>query len=304
MRRVRIAACLAAALLCGGCAAKAMSARPGTSNTPNPLNSSEVLSAADKPPGYYPGYADTGLIKIADYETWLTKNQTRIDEIQVRISAIRERRIAPGCIGEDRYTCVATLAQKFAIADYSQDGSIVAEMQVDVNGKPVRRPKFEIIGFVLRPDAKAKNPAAIALPTRFVLKMTDSGMVSALEVDFTHDPMAARTQEQYDATDVYEAVSAVSAKNCPTLSRVDVARWIENTIKPTLRSAQERERRGIAETKTSKKTAFCGRTFQFNSVWANQLNKGWTTQFKSEWATRTYARQLLDVAGRVVLFVE
>jgi hypothetical protein len=303
MRRVRIAASLAAALLCGGCAAKAMSPRAAAPNTTNLLNSDEVLSAARRPPGYYPGYADSGLINIAEYEAWLTKNQIRIDEIQARISAIRERRAVAGCIGEDRYTCVATLAQKFAIADYSLDRSIVAETQYDVNGKPVTRAKFEILGFVPRPDLEAKNPNGLLFPTHFVLKMADSGKVSSLEMRFVDDPTAARTQEQYDATDVYEAVSTVIANNCPTVSRVDVARWIENKIKPTLTSTKERERRGIAEMKISKKATFCGRTFQFKSVWANQLKSGWTSQFKSEWASRTY-RHLSDIAGRTVLFVE
>lgn len=267
MRRVWAAARLAAALLCGGCAAQAVSVQPNAANySPNTLNSTEVLSAANKPAGYYPGYAEAGLPSIASYNAWLAQNRTGIDEIQSRISAIREGRIAPGCIGEDQYTCIATLAQKFAIADRMGDNSAGAATKYDVNGKPLRPSKLEVLGYVPRPDIGEKHPNATLIPTHFVLKIDSSGKVSALEVKFNDDPTAAHTQEEYDATDAYEAVSTVSAKQCPTLSRADVAKWIENTIKPSLKSSRQRVRRGTAEIETSKKAALCGRTFQFKSV--------------------------------------
>jgi hypothetical protein len=275
MRRGEFAACLLAAL-CGGCAAQAVPKQAYTYTYT--FNSTEVLSAAQKPAGFYPGYADIGLINIAGYNAWLAQNQPRVDEIQTLIGAIREGRTAPGCIGEDQYTCVATLAQKFAVADYSQDRSVIAEPKYDVNGKPLTR-KFEILGYVPRPDIEKRNPEATLFPTHFVLKMAGNGKVSALEVEFVGDPTLARTQEEYDATDAYEAVSAITAKNCPTLSRIEVAKWIENTIKPKLKSYRGRVRRGTAELELSKKTSFCGRTFQFGSLWVRRGSK-----IGGEWA--------------------
>jgi hypothetical protein len=261
MRKV---ACLLA-LLCGGCAAQAVPKQSYTYNYT--FNSTEVLSAANKPPGYYPGYADVGLVNIAEYKAWVAQNQPRIDEIQARISAIREGRTAPGCIGEDRYTCVATLSQKLAIADYSHDRSLVAEPKYDVNGKPATGSEFEFEGYEPRPAAAAD---AISIPTKFVIKMGRNGKVSTVEAKLPVDPTGARTQDQYDATDAYETVSAMTAKDCPALSREDVAKWIENTIKPKLKSHRERVRRGTAELDVSKKTVFCGRTFQFGSLWVSR----------------------------------
>jgi len=278
MRKV---ACLLAAL-CGGCAVQAVS--PPRSNI---LYSTEVLWPANKPPGYYPGYADPGLTNIADYKAWAVQNEPRIDEIQGRIGAIREGRTAPGCIGEDRYTCVATLAQKFAIADYSGKQSLVAEPQYDVNGKPVTGSEFEFEGYVPGPDA-AKHPDAMSWPTKFVLKIGRNARVSAVNVGLPLDPTGARTQAEYDDTDAYEAVSALTVKDCPTLSREDVAKWIENTVKPKLKSSRGRVRRGTAEIETMKKTAFCGRTFRFSSAWVS----------------RTYNQHGPDISGAWVLVVE
>lgn len=271
-------ACLLA-LLCGGCAAQAVPKQSYNFE----FNSSEVLSASGKPAGYYPGYADLGLINIADYKAWLAQTQPKIDEMQARIGAIKEGRTAPGCIGEDQYTCVATLAQKFAIADFSHDRSLVADPKYDVNGKPVTGSKFEFLGYVPAPHIASK-PDAFPVPTKFVLKMGRNGKVSTVEAELPTDPTAARTQDEYNATDAYEAVSSLTVKTCPALSRADVAKWIENSVKPKLKSYRGRVRRGTAEIKTSMKTAFCGRTFQFGSAWVSRTYNRDGPDIRRAWA--------------------
>jgi hypothetical protein len=112
--------------------------------------------------------------------------------------------------------------------------------------------------------------------------------VSLLEARLPGDPTFAHTQDEYDATDAYETVAAVSAQKCPTLSRPEVAKWIENTIKPSSKAYHERIRRGSAEAEISKKSVFCGRTFRFDSVWASQ----------------TYNQFRRDVTGGMVILVE
>jgi hypothetical protein len=91
-----------------------------------------------------------------------------------------------------------------------------------------------------------------------------------LTADLPKDPTIARTQEEYDATALYETVAVVTAKTCPALGRVEVHRWFENVIKLT-QSAGRRENlpepdRGHATDFVSKKLVFCGRIFEFHSV--------------------------------------
>lgn len=268
MRKV---ACLLA-LLCAGCAAQAVPKQDYAYS----FNSTEVLSARNKPAGYYPGYADLGLINIPEYQAWLAQNQPKIDDVQARINAIREGAPAPGCVGEDMYSCVATLAQKLAIADHSHDRSLVADPKYDVNGKAVTGSEFEFEGYVPRPDA-ARD--AVSTPTKFIIKMRRNGKISTVEAELPVDPTRARTQDEYDATDAYETIAALTAKQCPALSREDAAKWIENTIKPKLESYRGHARRVTAEVDLSKKTSFCGRTFQFGSLSVrrgSKFGRGWT----------------------------
>jgi hypothetical protein len=270
-------ACLLA-LLCGGCAAQAIPKQPYNFD----FKSFDVLSVKGKPAGYYPGYVDVPFVDSTT-KAWLAQHQPRIDEIQTRISAIREGRIAPGCIGEDQYTCAATLAQKFAIADHMSDESLVAETKYDVNGKPVTGSEFEFEGYVPGPDGVTHDDAVV-FPTKFVVKMGRNAKVSTVDVKLPIDPTGARTQDQYDATDAYETVSALTAKDCPALSREDVAKWIENTIKPKIKSYRERVRRGTAEIENSKRTAFCGRTFQFSSAWVSRTYNQYGPNIRGGWA--------------------
>jgi hypothetical protein len=275
MRTARFAACLVA-LLCAACAAQAVAPRSG-----------DVLKVYEEPAGYYPGI-EHSISVTPELGAWLQKNQLRIDIIQNRIVAARAGKAAPACIGEDQYTCVASLAQQFAITDsYSGNNSVVDETSYDVNGKPVNGGKFEFVGYV--PKSQPDNGGVkLAVPTKFAMSVGRDGSVSSLAAHLPSDPTFARTQDEYDATDAYETVAAVSVQKCPTLSRAEVAKWIENTIKPSSKAYRERIHRGAAEAEISKKTAFCGRNFRFNSVWASQ----------------TYNQYRRDVTGGMAILVE
>jgi hypothetical protein len=273
MRRARFATCLVA-LLCAACAAQAVA--PQTA---------DILKIYEEPAGYYPGI-EHSISVTPELSAWLQKNQLRIDIIQNRIAAIRAGKSVPACIGEDQYTCVASLAQQFAITDsYSGNNSVVDETTYDVNGKPVNGTKFEFVGYVPKSQP---NDGGVQVPTKFAVSVGRDGAISLLEAHLPSDPAFARTQDEYDATDAYETIAAVSAQQCPTLSRAEVAKWIENTIKPNAKAYHERIRRGAAEAEISKKTAFCGRNFRFNSVWASQ--------------TRNQYRR--DVTGGMAILVE
>jgi hypothetical protein len=253
MRGVRFAACLAA-LSCCACSSLAPVA-PRV----------EYVSAYGQPAGYYPGRAQADAIS-PELAAWLAKNKSGIDDVQDRVVQIREGRRPPGCIGEDKYTCVATLAQKLAITDsYVVKDNLFAEVRYDVNGRPLIG-KITFEGYL--PNAKGGD--FIYKRTAFLLTLGPQGTITTIEVSLPKDPIYARTQDEYDATAAYETVSALTAKTCPTLARADVARWIENTIKPKSKEGPRKRwsdlERGHATSITSPKTAFCGRTFQFESV--------------------------------------
>ena len=109
----------------------------------------EFVSPEGQPAGYYPGLGTTSVLK-SELAAYLAKNQAGIAEVQNRITQIREGKRTGGCIGEDKYTCVATLAQKLAITDdvASKDFNLFADVRYDVNGRPVGGHRLMLNGYI------------------------------------------------------------------------------------------------------------------------------------------------------------
>lgn len=251
------------ALICGSCAV--MPAHGPVA----------YVSPEGQPAGYYPGLGTTTVLKseLADY---LSKNQAGIADVQNRIVQIREGQRSPGCIGEDKLTCVATLAQKLAVTDDAslKDFNLFAEARYDVNGRPINGKNVILNGFI--PNYRDVGHRSAS----FTLALGPGGTVSSVQAKLLKSFVLARTQEEYDTTSVYEVVAAMSAKECPNLSKSDAARWIENTVKPSVRQTPEvhgkkakEERKLLTEegahgfrSFASPRIVFCGRTFQFDTA--------------------------------------
>ena len=235
----------------------------------------EFVSPEGQPAGYYPGLGSSAVSK-SELASYLTKNQAGIADVQGRIVQIREGKRAPGCIGEDKFTCVATLAQKLAITDdvASKDFNLFADVRYDVNGQPVNGQRVVLDGFI--PNYRDVGHRS----AYFTVNVGPGGSVSSVEAKLLKGFELAHTQEDYDATSVYEIVAAVSAKQCPTLGKSDVARWVENTVRPSMhRTPEGHEKKDKEERKEltaegvhnyrqfdTPRIAFCGRTFQFTSA--------------------------------------
>jgi hypothetical protein len=253
---------LAVAVICGACSLSP-GPRPGGPVTP-----------VGQPAGYYPGLG-ASFVPPAEIAAYQQKNQAGIADVQDRIVAIREGRRRPGCIGEDKYTCVATLAQNLAVTDdeLAKANALFADVRNDVNGRSVNADRVNIVGLL-------PNRAGLGAPkTSFALNVLPDGSVWSIEVTLPQLVELARTQEDYDKTGVYEVVAALASKDCPNLSRMDVDRWVENTVKPSIQekldsaSAKAATRNNPAiqanrrrRTFESPKLALCGRTFQFKTL--------------------------------------
>jgi hypothetical protein len=255
MRIGSMVGCSVIALCCAGCAGSIVL----------PKNN----FAWGEPAGFYPGRAIGGNLG-SEYSAWLAKNQTGIADVQNRIVEIKNGARVPGCIGQDKYTCVATLSQRLTVADdwADSDSNVFPNVKYDVNGKPLNGSSVMLSAFF--PNGRERHDGG---ETQLILTIDSGGSVSHITAMLPHDqdPLLAHTQEQYDKTQVYEIVAAVTARTCPSLSSPEVARWIENVVKPGLahekpHSLDEGESTIRAESFTSKATVFCGRTFVFSSA--------------------------------------
>jgi len=250
------------ALLCAACAA-------GTVRRDDPTPDFYVPSAQGEPAGYYPGRQAPLYSRTPEFTAWLVQNRDGIAEIQRRIDEIKDGRRKPGCIGEDKYTCVATLAQKMAIADSyaSGEADVFAEPRHDVNGRPLADFAVVVDGYLPNADKSHKLGR-----TRFALRFGPKATVRSVEAKLPTDVTLARTQEEYDAALAYETIAAVTARTCPSLRRDEVAKWIENTVKPRLHALPRERRPEVVPLRVhhftqiaSPKIAFCGRSFEFRS---------------------------------------
>lgn len=253
----------AGALFCGACAA-----------IPVP-SLVEYVSPEGQPAGYYPGLGTTTALK-SELAEYLAKNRDGIADVQSRIVQIRNGQRAPGCIGEDKYTCVATLAQRLVITDdaASKDFNLFADARYDVNGRPVNGSHVLFDGFI----PNHRDIAHRSLD--FTVVLGSGGAVSSVEAKLLNDVVLAKTQADYDTTGAYEVVAAMSAKQCPGLSKSEVARWVENKVKPGMRERPEEHGRKAKVDREmdsiegvhhfhlleSSKISLCGRTFQFSSA--------------------------------------
>jgi hypothetical protein len=252
-----------------------------------------------QPAGYYAGRADPELTSVPELNAWLARNQRGIDEIQRRISQIRNGERAPGCLGEDKFNCVATVAQKLAVADsYRRVAeNIFAEVKYDVNGKPINGAKVKFGGSpanaaprreaVAGFDAYNDYSAAIEArqnTTQFILNLGPRDTVVSILAKLPKLTPLARTQEDYDKTGIYEVVWAASVKTCPALRPDEVAKWIENTVKPTSRiTAKERLNDEVtAQDLVSNAASFCGHKYVFHTIKQKERQGlGHTTTFET-----------------------
>jgi hypothetical protein len=268
MRLAGLGVCLIA-LACGSCSG-------GLANSDNIVERGGALQANQgaygRPAGYYPGRGEPFGGNSSEYRAWVAKNQAGIAEIQSRIAEIGEGARPPGCIGEDKYACIASLAQRLTLADefFLKDSNVFADAKYDVNGRPLTGKHIMIEAYA--PNAKLNHlDGAIFHHTTLFLSLGPGGKVTKLEADLGRDPMLARTQDEYDATELYAVLAPVTAKACPTLTGVDIAKWFQNTIKPHARLGARRTfsdaDRGHERDVLVWKTTFCGREIAFRTVY-------------------------------------
>jgi len=205
MRIGGVVSCVLIALCCARCT--------------GPLVLSKNDFAFGGPAGFYPGRGEDGNLG-AEYSVWLAKNQVAITDVQNRIVEIKNGARLPGCIGEDKYTCVATLSQRLTVADnWASQFSLFPEIKYDVNGKPLNGSTVMLDAY--RPNAKALHDGGL---TQIILDVSPGGSVSRITAILpeARDPLLAHTQEDYDRTHVYGVVAVVPAKTCPTLTSREV----------------------------------------------------------------------------------
>lgn len=194
---------------------------------------SYAADTMDKP-GFYPGQSSVIFkYNARDYSAWLEQNGENIRRVQQRIEEIKSDPSNSGCIGRDLTTCLATLSQTLAVAnDGMGEDDIFSKPKLDVNGKEIGRGGKSVLAFL--PENKSDGSVSDK-HIRFDIDLDSSRKIKSISVDLMRKVYFAETQDEYDATGAFQVFKALTANECPDQSAVDVARFIENKIKPTIK---------------------------------------------------------------------
>jgi hypothetical protein len=219
-------------------------------------------------PDYYPGdWIGVSPQERPELDAYRRDNMAEIKDIAQRILRIRSGAEPGGCIGEDVYTCVASLSQGLTVSDYWREATLFRKPALDVNGKPL--PPAPVLLFAYLPAAEPPTPGTKRPMIRIGIHVDPDHRVRDMSVFLPIDPTLQSTAEDYARTGLYEVLAAVGRPGCTNLQPLEVYRFFENEVKPQVRFTGERKDKTLIETTITRSSAasaaYCGRKLYFQS---------------------------------------
>jgi hypothetical protein len=128
----------------------------------------------------------------------------------------------PGCLGVMAEECVRWLRATMTVDENFLVAAMAHRHEADVNGKPLGG------GFV---SVHARLPGEL---DNFVilLHLRPDDTVQSVESNVLDDLLDAGTERLYDRTKVYDIVWRLVGRRCPGISRIELYRFFENSVKP------------------------------------------------------------------------
>lgn len=131
-----------------------------------------------------------------------------------------------GCVRTDLRRCVISLGSAFWFQMELVAPQIARPNELDVNGKPALERRRIVIAARL-PNDQTMFGLTLALPPQ-----APNDEVVKVALTLPGDPDLAHTASEYDRTLLYDVVSVVLGNHCPSLDKMALYRFYENSIKP------------------------------------------------------------------------
>lgn len=129
------------------------------------------------------------------------------------------------CIGQTLEVCVTAIKSRFSIDNEALNHFLAENAAVDVNGKPLSQLRTVHFGIW---SGSRENSGMVFLTLSFDNRV--SSMSKSLK-GFLH---TARTQDEYDKTGIASAMAVIFDSSCWGADSVNLYKWFENDIKPTI----------------------------------------------------------------------
>lgn len=135
----------------------------------------------------------------------------------------------PGCLGVTAEECVRWLRATMVLNENMVSQSMARRHQTDVNGKPLG-------GGLVTVHAR--------LPERMdqfviLLHLRPDDTVRRVESNLLYNLIEARTEPVYDSSGIYDIVWRLLGRRCPGISKLELYRFFENSVKPRLSHRRE-----------------------------------------------------------------
>jgi hypothetical protein len=135
----------------------------------------------------------------------------------------------PGCVGIMAEECVRWLKATMVLNENLVGQSMARRRQTDVNGKPLGSGLVTVYG---------------RLPERMdqfviLLHLRPDDSVLRVESNLLTDLIDAHTEQGYDQSGLYEIVWRLLGRRCPGIAKLELYRFVENSVLPRLKSERQ-----------------------------------------------------------------
>jgi hypothetical protein len=165
----------------------------------------------------------------------------------------------PGCLGVPAETCVRWLQATMSLDEGFIPAALARRHRVDVNGRPLDGGLITLTG---------KVPGRLE-PLVILIRLRPDDSVVSVEASLPGNLMAARTEDVYDQSGLYEIVSRLLGRRCPGLTRLDLYRFFENSLKPRIVAQRQDVSVGLFGlhklTSRAADVPYCGASFTYTN---------------------------------------
>jgi len=187
-------------------------------------------------------------------------------------TAIANPLAGPGCLGAPAESCVRWLQATMRLDEGLIAAALARRHRVDVNGRRLGPGLVSLSGRL--PD---RTETLVLL-----VRLNPDDTVAGVESSLMRDLIPSTAEAAYDQSGVYEIVARILGHRCPSLTRLDLYRFIENSVKPRIRIERRDLSAGLLgrhrQTARAADLPYCGARFTYTTYveWtgANNMEAG------------------------------
>jgi len=130
----------------------------------------------------------------------------------------------PGCLGVPLTECVGWLRATLRLDERFLASAMARRHQTDVNGKPLG-------GGLVTVNAQLPGQTDVFV---ILLHLRPDDTVRSADSNLLYGLVEANTETLYDRSGLYEIASRLIGRRCPGMTKLDLYRFFENSVKPRI----------------------------------------------------------------------